>query len=90
MIFCRAGLSSTGLGDAAAVAHGFWLSMIIGAGLLVVAACVAWFGVGPRPEVSDPAAADRLALHRQLQCPVSAPSLHPGEPAATPSTSTGG
>ena len=74
-----AGLSSAGIGDAVALGRGFVTSMLIGAGLLVVGALIAWFGVGrteppTRPEVRS---ADRVAVHRCAHCATSGPQLHP-------------
>ena len=73
-----AGLSSAGIEDAAALGRGFVTSMLIGAGLLVVGALVAWFGVG-RTEPAKPELrpADRVAVHRCTHCATSGPQLHP-------------
>lgn len=76
-----AGLSSAGLDDEVVLDQGFTTSMIIGAGLLIIAAAVSWFGVGrPVSPTSPPTPqteSTELALHRCHQCPVGAPLMGP-------------
>lgn len=76
-----AGLSSAGLTDTGELNRGFRTAMLIGAGLLVAAAVVSWFGVGPTVRLdASPVASDPLPSY---QCPVDAPQLHAGDPAST-------
>lgn len=82
------GLSSAGLDDATVLSRGFRLAMIIGAGLLLVAALVSWFGIGPLRSHRRPGG--RGSAHRRYQCPVGAPQLHPGEDGTAPDSASAG
>lgn len=73
-----AGLSSAGLSDATVLNYGFRLAMVIGAALLVAAALVSWFGVGPVHHAPD--ATSEPDARPPYQCPVSAPQLQLSDP----------
>ncbi|GAA3616898.1 MFS transporter [Microlunatus ginsengisoli] len=76
------GLGGAGGMSPAAVQQGFADALWIGAGLLVVAAAVSWFGVpaGTAP----PTRRAEVTAHRDPCCPVSAPALATSDPAAEP------
>jgi EmrB/QacA subfamily drug resistance transporter len=72
------GLAGLGRADVlgpAAFDRGFGVAMLIGAGLMVAAAVVSWFGVGRVSVVSRPP--DVIPVHRDNQCAVCGPALHP-------------
>ena len=70
-----AGLSAARLDDAATLQQGYQISLVIGAGLLLVAAVISWLGL-PRRVPPAPTPAPGAGPHRRYQCPVSAPALH--------------
>lgn len=87
------GLSMAGIGDAGAFARGYRVAMLIGLALLLVAAAVSWFGVGPpaprAPQKGqDPATPGRpqdlVPIHRHYSCPVTGQPLHPPPPPPDP------
>lgn len=71
-----AGLSTVAPEDANGFDRGFGTAMLVGAGLMATAAIISWVLVG-QPAAAPPAADDRLPVHRNAQCPVGAPGLHP-------------
>jgi EmrB/QacA subfamily drug resistance transporter len=74
-----AGIGGDDYTDPAAFGAGFRVAMLIGAGLLVLAAVVA-FALIRRPLVAsttpDP---ERVRVEECLHCPVSGPAMHPGD-----------
>lgn len=85
VIPAAAGLSGSGINDAAALDRGFDQAMLVGVALLLVAALVSWFGVGAPPYAAqtvesaepDRAAEEVLPIHRNYCCPVTGQSVHP-------------
>ncbi|GAA0932129.1 MFS transporter [Pseudonocardia zijingensis] len=74
-----AGIAGDDYSDPVAFDAGFRVAMVIGAGLLVVAA-VASFALirKPRDEVAAGPEPDRVRVEECVHCPLSGPPLHPG------------
>jgi EmrB/QacA subfamily drug resistance transporter len=74
-----AGIGGADYTDPAAFGAGFRVAMLIGAGLLVAAAVVA-FALIRRPlGEPEPVPPARVRLEECLHCPVAGPQLHPGD-----------
>jgi hypothetical protein len=73
-----AGLSGAGVTDARAFDRGYGLAMLIGVGLLVLAALVSWFGIGPRGSRPVRRGREVVPVDRVSHCGVSAPAWEPG------------
>jgi uncharacterized membrane protein YedE/YeeE len=74
-----AGIGGDDYTDPAAFGAGFRVAMLIGAGLLTLAAVVA-FALIRRPlGASAPPEPERVRVEECLHCPVNGPPMHPGD-----------
>jgi EmrB/QacA subfamily drug resistance transporter len=74
-----AGISGDDYTDPAAFGAGFRMAMLIGAGLLVAAAAVAFVLIRRPPAAPEAAPPQRVRVEECLYCPVTGPPLHPAD-----------